>query len=72
MLADAACDQSPISVVPLPTRHVLPKVRAFTEELRAPLAARGGRDPRTLARLRSAAGEVTGRGPAAATLRRRS
>lgn len=49
VLADSACEESPISVVSLPTRHVLPKVRAFAEELRAQLAGRdqSGRRPRS-------------------------
>lgn len=41
VLADVPSDENPISVVSLPTRNVLPKVRAFAEHLREALAAEG-------------------------------
>lgn len=41
VLPDTACDAVAISVVSLPTRHVLPKVRAFTDHLRRALAPDG-------------------------------
>jgi DNA-binding transcriptional LysR family regulator len=41
VLPDTACDAVAISVVSLPTRHILPKVRAFTDHLRRALAPDG-------------------------------
>ena len=43
VLAAAACDERPIHVVSLPSRQVLPKVRAFVEQLEAELARSGCR-----------------------------
>lgn len=43
VLGDAACEESPIHVLALPTRQVLPKVRAFVQVVAAELARCGVR-----------------------------
>jgi DNA-binding transcriptional LysR family regulator len=41
VLADAACDESPVHLVSQPARHVLPKVRVFSSYVAAQLGKRG-------------------------------
>jgi DNA-binding transcriptional LysR family regulator len=41
VLADAACDESPVHLVSQPARHVLPKVRVFSDYVAALLGKRG-------------------------------
>jgi DNA-binding transcriptional LysR family regulator len=41
VLADAACDESPVHLVSQPARHVLPKVRVFSNYVAAQLGKRG-------------------------------